>query len=277
MPFTVSHAIVAVPFARTAIPAAAVASGAMAPDLPLFLPVGVSYSATHEVPWFLVTSIPLAFAALVLWLVAVRPAVGFVVPSWIGRRLPPEWAGSPREGWESLWRASGAGSGRRRAGSTLRAALLLLAAFGIGVLTHVFWDGFTHTDRWGTLLFPALNDTVAGSTGASWLHYISSFAGFAALVVWAVLWLRRRDPRPRPDLGSGGRSSRAAAAAAAFWSILSAAFVLATLSAALSIPPIESIAGVVDLAFAWVTQVGAALAVAAVLAGALVQLLLRRP
>jgi len=270
VPFTVSHAIVAVPFARTALPAAAVASGAMAPDLPLFLPVGVDYAHTHELPWFLVTSVPLAFVALVLWRVAVRPAARLVAPSWIARRLPYTWAGSARDGWDSLWRASGADEGRRPAGSRVRAALLLLLALAIGVLTHVFWDGFTHTGRWGTLLFPVLDDTVAGSTGASWLHYISSFAGFAGLVVWAAVWLRRRTPRPSSE------EPRARGTAAAFWSILVAAFALASVSAVLATPPIESTAGVVDLAFTWVTQVGATLAVACVLAGALVQLLTRR-
>ncbi len=36
MPFTVSHAIVAVPFVRTALPAGAIAAVAMAPDLPRY-------------------------------------------------------------------------------------------------------------------------------------------------------------------------------------------------------------------------------------------------
>lgn len=36
MPFTPSHAIVALPFVRSPLAPAAVAVGAMAPDLPLF-------------------------------------------------------------------------------------------------------------------------------------------------------------------------------------------------------------------------------------------------
>lgn len=242
----------------------------MAPDLPLFLPLGVSYSATHDLPWFLVASIPLAFVALVLWRVAVRPAARVVVPAWIALRLPAEWDGSAGDGWRSLWRASGTvDTGDRPTGGRAQAALLLVAALAIGVLTHVFWDGFTHTGRWGTRLFPVLDDTISGSTGASWLQYVSSSMGFAALVVWTTLWLKRRDPGPRSD------SHRVRGAAAVFWSILAVALVLATVSAALSTPPIESTAGVVDLAFAWVTQVGAALAVASVLAGAFVQLMVR--
>lgn len=38
MPFTISHAVVALPFRHTVLPAAAVAVGSMAPDAVLFVP-----------------------------------------------------------------------------------------------------------------------------------------------------------------------------------------------------------------------------------------------
>ncbi|MGB4135992.1 MAG: DUF4184 family protein, partial [Microbacterium sp.] len=49
MPFTPSHAIVALPFVRSPLVPAAIAVGAMTPDLPLFLRgVGPSYGFTHD-------------------------------------------------------------------------------------------------------------------------------------------------------------------------------------------------------------------------------------
>ena len=48
MPFTPSHAVIALPFARSPLVPAAIAVGAMTPDLPLFLRgVGLSYGFTH--------------------------------------------------------------------------------------------------------------------------------------------------------------------------------------------------------------------------------------
>lgn len=192
MPFTVSHAVVAVPFVRTALPAGAVAAGAMVPDLPLFLPVGVSYESTHEFPWFFVTALPLAFLAFAIWRVVVRPVARAVVPRALAERLPVEWDGTAADGWRSLWRAD------TRARPRVASALLLLAALLIGVMTHVVWDAFTHAGSWGTQLVPALNDTAAGIPIAVWLHYAGSAAGLAALAVWLVLWLRRRPIIPTP-------------------------------------------------------------------------------
>ncbi|MFT4052647.1 MAG: DUF4184 family protein [Microbacterium sp.] len=48
MPFTPSNAVVALPFLRTPLRRAAIAGGAMAPDLPLFLRgTPLTYQLTH--------------------------------------------------------------------------------------------------------------------------------------------------------------------------------------------------------------------------------------
>jgi hypothetical protein len=67
VPFTLAHAVVALPFRRSRLPAAGVAAGAMVPDLPLFAPVGVSYATTHAV-WAAPTlDVLLGLPLLVLW------------------------------------------------------------------------------------------------------------------------------------------------------------------------------------------------------------------
>ena len=73
MPFTPSHAVVALPFVRTPLLPAAIAVGAMTPDLPLFLrSTPLSYQATHT---NVLLSTVLAAGLLALWYAVLRPAV----------------------------------------------------------------------------------------------------------------------------------------------------------------------------------------------------------
>ncbi|SDZ29685.1 DUF4184 family protein [Herbiconiux ginsengi] len=252
MPFTVSHAIVAVPFARTALPAGAVAAGAMAPDLPLFLPVGFDYESTHELPWFPVTGLVLAFAAFALWRVVVRPVAREVSPRALAERLPAEWSGSAADGWRSLARSG-------------REAALLVAALAIGVATHVVWDGFTHAGRWGGALLPALDESIASIPLAVWLHYLSSLLGLVALIVWLVVWLiGRRSIAQRGDARG--------VSALFFWAAV-ALGAAAGAAVALAITPHRAGAsGLFDLGLGVVEAAGGWLAIAAVLSGAVVQL-----
>ena len=73
MPFTPSHAVVALAVVRTPLVPAAVAVGAIAPDLPLFARGnGISYAQTHEYPWLTVV---IAGVLLLAWWLLLRPAV----------------------------------------------------------------------------------------------------------------------------------------------------------------------------------------------------------
>ncbi|KXC06225.1 DUF4184 family protein [Microbacterium hominis] len=179
MPFTVSHAVVALPFVRTPLLPAAIAIGAMTPDLPLFVRgTPVSYQLTHT---NLAVSTLIAAGLTVLWYLLLRPAVRALSPTWLAARLPAEW---DRVGIPAWWR-------RRPAWvSALLAALSLL----LGVASHIAWDAFTHEGRWGTALFPALDERWGPLLGLKWLQYGSSAFGLIVLAVGAFLWLRRRPP-----------------------------------------------------------------------------------
>ena len=57
MPFTPSHAVVALPFLRTPLLPAAIAIGAMAPDFPLFVRgLPLHYGLTHSLWWLPLTA-----------------------------------------------------------------------------------------------------------------------------------------------------------------------------------------------------------------------------
>lgn len=194
MPFTPSHAVVALPFVRTPLVPAAIAVGAMAPDLPLFVrfsPLG--YGRTHDLAW-LPATVLLALALLIAWRCILRPAARELSPRWLAGRLPAEWdrgaAGALRD---TLGVRTDREPGKpQRRSVSWRAVVLLVVSLALGVVSHIAWDLFTHEGRGGVDLFPALAEQWGALPGYKWLQHGSSIAGLAILAVSAVVWLWRR-------------------------------------------------------------------------------------
>lgn len=199
MPLTPSHAVVALPFLRSPLVPAAIAVGAMSPDLPLFVRgLPLTYGVTHSFVWLPVT-IVVAFVLLLVWRCVLRPAVRDLSPRWLGRRLPGEWdagaAASLRETFALRVHVDRTGSGEWCAGErpSWLGALLLLASLALGILTHIVWDLFTHEGRWGAEVLPVLEEQWGPLAGFKWLQHGSSVLGLVVLAVAAALWLRGRD------------------------------------------------------------------------------------
>jgi hypothetical protein len=188
MPFTPSHAVVALPFLRTPLVPAAIAIGAMAPDLPLFVrALPLHYGLTHSL-WWLPVTILLALGLLLIWRCVLRPAVRELSPAWLARRLPEEWDGGAGAGMRETFAIAGA-----PARTSWRGIVLLIASLACGILSHIVWDLFTHEGRWGVELIPLLDEQWGPLSGYKWLQHGSSAIGLAILAGWAALWLRRRD------------------------------------------------------------------------------------
>ncbi|MGF3053405.1 DUF4184 family protein [Microbacterium sp. YY-03] len=188
MPFTASHAVVALPFLRTPLIPAAIAVGAMAPDLPLFVrQVVPSYSTTHDLTAIALTTV-IALALFLLWRCLLRPAAAHLLPGFIGERLPEAWQQSTGATLRETFVGSrGATSGVARVTVT---TLTLLLSLALGIVSHVVWDSFTHEGRlasawlaadWGPL--PAFK----------WLQHGSSLLGLIILAIWGIRWLRRHE------------------------------------------------------------------------------------
>ena len=182
MPFTPSHAVIALPFVRTPLVASAIAIGAMTPDLPLFVRgVGLSYGFTHNFGNVVWTGV-VAFVLFMLWRVLLRPAVAELLPRPLARRLPEGWA---LDTAEAARRALGRGEPKTY-------PMMLVLSLVIGVLTHIVWDLFTHEGRAGVRLLPWLDSQWGPLQGFKWLQHGSSVLGLLVIAVWMLFWLRRR-------------------------------------------------------------------------------------
>ncbi|MEO7349421.1 MAG: DUF4184 family protein [Terrimesophilobacter sp.] len=184
MPFTLSHAVVALPFRRTVLIPSAIATGAMVPDLPLFFPifsVREAYWVTHS--WWGIVTFDLVFAAFFFaaWRVLLRPAISALSPDWARSRFPYHWD-----------RAQSAPAERR-----IVAGLVLGISIVIGSVSHVVWDLFTHPARAGVEWFPFLVRMWGPLAGYDWAQYVGSTVGLVILALWAGLSFRARPLSPR--------------------------------------------------------------------------------
>lgn len=191
MPFTPSHAVVALPFLRTPLIPAAIAIGAMTPDLPLFIRrTGLTYSFTHTYANVVWTAL-LAGVLFAVWRLVLRPAVPEFLPERMARRLPEDW------------RATGVAALPELVGNGWWPRCLLVVSALLGVLSHIAWDMFTHEGRAGVEILPILDQQWGPLLGYKWLQHGSSVIGLVILGIFALLWLRRntmgeRFPRILP-------------------------------------------------------------------------------
>lgn len=188
MPFTPSHAVVALPFLRTPLLPAAIAVGAMTPDLPLFLRgTPLTYQATHT---NVALSAAIALVLLAAWYLLFRPAVRELAPAWLAERLPGEWDTTAIAALRSV--RSGARSDVWRTPVVFAVAVAI--SLVLGVLSHIVWDAFTHEGRWGVRMIPALAQMWGPLPGYKWVQHGSSILGLVMLAVFGVVWLSRRRP-----------------------------------------------------------------------------------
>lgn len=163
MPFTVSHVAVVLPLMRTPLPASALVIGSMVPDLPVHL-AGRPTLQSHSVSGILGQNLVLG---LTLWVL------------WHGLLAAPALAGAPAAVRARCTHLP-VGLGPRV--RNVRGFALVVAALLTGSALHVALDSFTHVDRWGTHLVPALNNQWAGHAGYDWLQYGGSVILLAVLV-----------------------------------------------------------------------------------------------
>jgi hypothetical protein len=140
--------------------------GSMSPDFPLFVGWPQGYALSHSLVGSATVDVAVALIVLWLWLALFRDSMIDLAPGAIRSRLPRQMTLTRRE-----W-------------------LLSVPAAWVGSLTHVVWDSFTHSGRWGVALVPWLRVEHAGLPRYEWAQYVSTLVGLAVVCVMAILYLR---------------------------------------------------------------------------------------
>lgn len=186
MPFTLAHPAAILPLRhRRYLRSAPLIIGAVAPDLPYYVPVRFSGHLTHDthsaVGAFTI-DLPLGVAVL---------ACAFLLRRPLTVLLPAR----------ARWLCLNALEPFRRG---VLAWVLAPLAILVGVWTHLLWDSFTHTDGWMVrrIAFLSRTVTLAWYSGqvCHLLQYLSSVAGLAILAVW---YARLRVPADAVRAGRG--------------------------------------------------------------------------
>lgn len=187
MPFTASHIAAVLPvhriLSRAQVFSAAVI-GSMVPDFGLLLPITPPHVETHSLTGLFSFCLPVGLIAYLLTLLLIKPAIMQIAPDGAYARLrAADFTAPPR---------------------ALRGWLLVALAILFGAITHLIWDGFTHENAPGVLMFPVLDNYGPEVHGHAlqlyrWAQYGSSVVGLIAVMVALVIWLRHAPaPTPRP-------------------------------------------------------------------------------
>jgi hypothetical protein len=173
MPLAPAHPAVVLPLQRLGLPLSALVVGAVAPDAPVYLPVGVSYRTTHS-GWGIPADAVIGMVLLWLWFALVRDAVVDLTPSL--RRRAPAQGRLGRRAW-----------------------LLAPLAVAIGAGTHVLWDSATHD--WGFLVqgIALLREQLGPIPLYRWLQHSSTVVGSVVVAAYGVSRLRSLPVVPRPS------------------------------------------------------------------------------
>ncbi len=145
----------------------------MAPDFEYFF--GLTRPVSHSFPGVLTFTLPMAMVVFVLFHSVVKWPLISLLPHALQARLVGP-ARRFRWGPPSRW-------------------LWMLLSLGIGIVTHLFFDSFTHRDGWAVHHWSALRSFVTVlHRHVQWfylLQYILTALGAGLLVASFVLWYKR--------------------------------------------------------------------------------------
>ncbi len=186
MPFTPSHVVAILPFVRTPLGPAALAIGAMTPDIPYFLPLDIDRDFTHSLLGLPTIDLLVGLVTFVAWMAVLRAPVLDYSPRWLRERMAPH----------ARWRVRGPAV----------SWLLVVAALELGILTHLLLDLFTHKGGALEAVAPWTNDRVGPFAVAHLIHAAVSIVTAVVVAVWVRRWALRTPAAVRATrLGAGER------------------------------------------------------------------------
>lgn len=184
MPFTISHTAAVMLLNRKGLVTSALVIGSMMPDLAYFMWFNwFSRDLGHTIRGLFVFCLPVG---LIIFLgfqkILKRPLFALLPPSH-QLRLLPYLQEFPLKSWRLMIRS--------------------LLSIGIGTLSHLAWDCFTHNHGFivqnvVALRQPILEIAQTKIYAFSILQHGSTVLGLAALVLWYLSWYRKTPVYPYP-------------------------------------------------------------------------------
>ncbi len=173
MPFTLAHPIAIIPVwyaSRRHLDLTALCIGAIVPDLAHFIPAIPPGGHT----WRGLIMIDLPWAILLLFIV-----IGVIARPFIAL-LPPYLASClPRP--------------------TMPAVPTAILSIIIGVLSHIVWDSFTHSNGWFVTRYDFLRSPVGKRPLYELLQHGCGVAGLIAIALWMAWVLGQAKPQYRTE------------------------------------------------------------------------------
>lgn len=179
MPFTLAHPAAAVPFARSKLVLSALVIGSLAPDIQYFVRLTGQDRDAHQYPGILLVTFPVAIVMLITFHALLKWPLISLMPHRLQLRLVEP---ARRFRWWPLSRAA-----------------LVFVSLAAGIVTHIAWDAFTHTDGWIVNIWPILRVPLfyVGHTGIppfKIAQHMSTVVGGLLLLGWIWKWYRRATP-----------------------------------------------------------------------------------
>lgn len=175
MPFTLAHAVVCIPLARTGLIVSALVVGSLSPDFAYFFPVHRLGHFTHSFSGIFLFCLPMGLITFWIFHRFLKLPFLALFPSDHRRRLAPLISPLIFHPWRHLG--------------------MVVVSIAVGALTHIAWDSFTHVRGWCVenltwLKLPLVDTPLGVLLTYTALKYASTLAGITVLAWWYFRWLR---------------------------------------------------------------------------------------
>ncbi|MDO5576472.1 MAG: DUF4184 family protein [Fibrobacter sp.] len=176
MPITISHPAVSIPFRRFGLILSALIIGSIIPDFEFFLKLSDGKVIGHTFWGIFCFCIPVGLAVLVIFHKLVKFPLLSLFPQSHQEKIYPhakEFRFFPA-----------------------RRFLLIIISLVVGIISHLFWDSFTHHDGFMVKVIPFLGKTVFSFSQFDIrlyfiLQYVGSIGGLILLAFWYKNWISR--------------------------------------------------------------------------------------
>lgn len=189
MPFTPAHTVAVLPFLRSKrLSGSALVMGSMSPDFEYFVRINVHSSWGHDLLGIVLFDIPITIAAVILFHSVVKDGLLDNLPAFLQRRFAHLRSTNLKQDVYSR-------------------LLTFIGCAGIGALTHLAWDGFTHNGGFFVKALPSIYQgrsvLIDGANYPFWyvLQYASTAVGLLILIIYVLLMKPSTHEVCRPQPG----------------------------------------------------------------------------